>query len=62
MKFQLSFRSVPPPERWPHSRTKLQSKEVAVASGPPCCFRRAFGSKNGGPEATATAFRKSFSE
>ena len=31
-------------------------RDVAVASVPPCSFLRAFGSKNGGPEATATVF------
>ena len=31
---------------------------MAVASKPPYSFRRAFGSKNGGLEATATVFRK----
>ena len=32
------------------------SAGVAVASKPPYSFRRAFGSKNGGTEATATVF------
>ena len=59
MKFQLS----PAPRKpWPHSRMKLQSKHVAVASRPPYSFRRAFGSKNGGLEATATIFRQLFEE
>ena len=33
-----------------------------MASGPPCSFLRAFGSKDGGPEATATFFRQSSGE
>ncbi len=49
-KFQVS----PAPATLSHSRTKLQSRDVAVASVPPCPFLRAFGSKNGGTEATAT--------
>ena len=36
-------------------RSIYQSRAVAVASGPPCFFLRAFGSKNGGSEATATS-------
>ncbi len=58
MKFQLS----PAPAALPHSRKKLQSRDVAAVSRPPCSFLRAFGSKNGGPEATATVFRKLFEE
>ena len=58
MKFQLS----PAPAALPHSRKKLQSRGVAVASGPPCSFLRAYGSKNGGPEATATVSRQLFEE
>ena len=58
MKFQLSGS----PAVLPHSRKKLQSKHVAVASRPPNSFRRAFGSKNGGLEATATIFRQLFEE
>ncbi len=50
MKFQLS----PAPAALPHSRTKLQSRDVAVASVPPGSFLRAYGSKDGGSEATAT--------
>ena len=38
---------------------KETSARVAVASKPPYSFRRAFGSKNGGLEATATVFRQS---
>ena len=54
-----------PQERRPASRKKLQSRDVGVASGPPCSFLRAVGSKNGGPEATPTVswtitWRKSF--
>ncbi len=49
-KFQLS----PAPTALPHSRTKLQSRDVAVASVPPGSFLRAYGSKDGGSEATAT--------
>ena len=51
-----------PQRSWPHSRKKLQSKDVAVASRPPCSFVRAFGSKNGGQEATATVFGQSSGE
>ena len=58
MKFQLS----PAPAALPHSRKKLQSRGVAVASGPPCSFLRAYGSKNGGPEATATVLALSSSK
>ena len=58
VKFQLS----PAPAALPHSRKKLQSRGMAVASGPPCSFLRAYGSKNGGPEATATVFRQLFEE
>ena len=52
MKFQLSA----PPAVLPHSRKKLRSSDVGMASGPPYSFLRAFGSKNGGTEATATVF------
>ena len=52
-KFQLSS----PPAVLPHSRKKLWSRDVAVASRPPYSFLRAFGSKNGGLEATATGFQ-----
>ncbi len=45
--------------RWHQPRKKRQSRDVVAASGPPCCFLRAFGSKNGGPEATATVSRQS---
>ena len=56
MKFQLSLApGCRPPD---HSRKNFRSPDVAVASEPPCSFLRAFGSKNGGPEATATVFRK----
>ena len=54
--FQLSAApGCRPPDR---IGKKLQSRDVAVASVPPCSFLRAFGSKNGGTEATATVFRQ----
>ena len=56
MKFQLSAApGCRPPDP---TGKKLQSRDVAVASVPPCSFLRAFGSKNGGTEATATVFMK----
>ncbi len=48
--------------QWPPSGAAPFEKEtsagVAVASKPPYSLPRAFGSKNGGLEATATVFRK----
>ncbi len=54
LEFQLS-----PAPGWPdRTGKKLQSRDVAVASVPPCSFLQAFGSRNGGTEATATVFRQ----
>ena len=57
-----SFSLAPPPAGPDRTEKKLQSRDVAVASVPPCSFRRASGSKNGGTEATATVFGKSLGE
>ena len=60
MKFQLSTApGCRPPDR---TGKKLQSRDVAVASVPPCSFLRAYGSKNGGTEATATVLALSNSK
>ncbi len=55
MKFQVSGPHRP---RTAGSFEKETSAGVAVASKPPYSLRRAFGSRNGGLEATATVFKK----
>ena len=55
--WDLKFSLAPPPAADRRIIRKKTSAGVAVASKPPYSFRRAFGSKNGGPEATATIIR-----